>query len=1058
MHKKTLLNKSVSVALAAAMTLTSTVPAMAEDMTEMVTEAVVETENETEAPDESIVEENIPEETEDITVNDNSADEEEDLQVIDETEDIVEESQEPALQAAAPDVAAQTAEICQISISVDVDDDYNGEVDVPEYAIPVPELVLTNGKENRTLKYNEGTDQFEGEVPYGDWTIAFAKAADSYHDWNVTKKITLNDAEQDFGITVSAVKKAATISFVDSETGKIIKSNAAKVELYDDFSMEGTPFTVKNSSGKAATSFTAENGTVRFGSELYCGKYTVKTIQAPDGYTIDSETQMELAKSSGQNTDIKISCTAVKQDASCTVTDSKKGKALNGRKLSLTAEEDITDQNGTVLIKKGESVAAENTDNTGKAVFKNLRPGKYAVTSEADDIYEAKKCSITVTGSDKAEIKLDLSIFKGTITVKRNDYPGSGMEYQVIAENVCDGNRTERDGFAKGTVVETIKTASNSTAVTKNLPAGTYKIVESYCKEDFTHVNGEFPVTIKNGALNPVVAIDAETFSQELKLTVSDIETKKAVGKGFTYDLIAEAVLDGAGEERPGYEKGKVIATVSTDANGVCSIPGLYTGKYILKAKAAKSGYALSLDETEIQIKNNGSSTKTEAVTVEPTVVEILSAVKDTNTSINMVTYHAGVKFRVKKSGTADNDSQIYTTDKNGKIRIPYLEANTSYSIQQISAVQGYTPDGTVRVVKVEENGRFKKGEDTTSSMQVEFCSLGAGEKDPINKPGEEKPGAVLSKELSVSMKENTYSHTGSKIEPAVEVKLSNGKVLDSAYYLVTYENNINEGTAIVTVTGKGLYTGFKGNGTFTIEAKNRIFTVTGLKEAYDYTGAALKPKVKVQLADGKVLSSADYSVSYNNNLNPGKATVTIKGKGTYWRYSGTASFQISPTFAVKASKATYTYSGRAFKPAVTVKIAGKKISSRYYTVSYKNNKNVGTATVEVKGKGRYSKFKGTSTFRIVPKKAALSSTGSTRNKLSLKWRKVTGANTYEVQVATNRKFTSGLKTYKVTKNTLSVSGLKRRTRYYIRMRAVRHTKAGNYYGAWSSVKNKKTK
>ena len=51
-----------------------------------------------------------------------------------------------------------------------------------------------------------------------------------------------------------------------------------------------------------------------------------------------------------------------------------------------------------------------------------------------------------------------------------------------------------------------------------------------------------------------------------------------------------------------------------------------------------------------------------------------------------------------------------------------------------------------------------------------------------------------------------------------------------------------------------------------------------------------------------------------------------------------------------------------------------------------------------------------------------------------------------------------GLKTYKVTKNTLSVSGLKRRTRYYIRMRAVRHTKAGNYYGAWSSVKNRKTK
>lgn len=60
------------------------------------------------------------------------------------------------------------------------------------------------------------------------------------------------------------------------------------------------------------------------------------------------------------------------------------------------------------------------------------------------------------------------------------------------------------------------------------------------------------------------------------------------------------------------------------------------------------------------------------------------------------------------------------------------------------------------------------------------------------------------------------------------------------------------------------------------------------------YSGKALKPAVTVTL-DGKTLKSGtDYSVAYKNNVNCGKATVTVTGKGDY-EGSKSGSFIIKP-------------------------------------------------------------------------------------------------------------------------------------------------------------------
>ncbi len=69
----------------------------------------------------------------------------------------------------------------------------------------------------------------------------------------------------------------------------------------------------------------------------------------------------------------------------------------------------------------------------------------------------------------------------------------------------------------------------------------------------------------------------------------------------------------------------------------------------------------------------------------------------------------------------------------------------------------------------------------------------------------------------------------------------------------------------------------------------------------------------------------------------------------------------------IKLSATSYTYNGSAKKPSVTVKgYDGKTISSSNYTVTYKNNKNAGTATATVTFKGNYSGTKKL-TFKINP-------------------------------------------------------------------------------------------
>ena len=133
-----------------------------------------------------------------------------------------------------------------------------------------------------------------------------------------------------------------------------------------------------------------------------------------------------------------------------------------------------------------------------------------------------------------------------------------------------------------------------------------------------------------------------------------------------------------------------------------------------------------------------------------------------------------------------------------------------------------------------------------------------------------------------------------------------------------------------------------------------------------------------------------------------------------------------------------------------------KRLSGKYYTVSYKNNKNVGYGTVTVKGKGSYSKTSGTAKFKINLKKTKLSSAKSTKKKtFTTTWKKTGGNSGWQVQYSTNKKFRSGVRTVNLKANNtkLTVRKLKSRKNYYVRIRSYKKVRKQTWYSGWSSVK-----
>ena len=237
--------------------------------------------------------------------------------------------------------------------------------------------------------------------------------------------------------------------------------------------------------------------------------------------------------------------------------------------------------------------------------------------------------------------------------------------------------------------------------------------------------------------------------------------------------------------------------------------------------------------------------------------------------------------------------------------------------------------------------------------------------------------------------------------------------------------------------------------------------SVTLSTSTYAYDGKAKTPSVNVKVNGKTLKKDTDYTVSYSNNTKVGTAKVTITGKGNYTG-SVSKTYSIKNNFkkATVSSISTKAFTGKNITQSITVKYNGKTLKKGTdYTVSYSNNKNIGTATVKITGKCSYTGTI-TKTFKINPAKQEIQKLTAKSKAFFVDWAQKGSATGYEIQYATNSKFTSAKKVTITNNKTdkTTVSKLSGKKKYYVRVRSYTTVKGTKYYGAWSASKSVTTK
>lgn len=289
----------------------------------------------------------------------------------------------------------------------------------------------------------------------------------------------------------------------------------------------------------------------------------------------------------------------------------------------------------------------------------------------------------------------------------------------------------------------------------------------------------------------------------------------------------------------------------------------------------------------------------------------------------------------------------------------------------------GDTDEGTTPAVPETPDG----SETTEPGAPAEGDGANQGGTD--EQPAQSQPIDLANEQVSIALADPgaRFVYNGQEFKPAVVVKDGDRTLELNTDYTVSYENNVNAGTAQVVVTGASSLVSGTRTLSFTIEPQNIASYDAGPIVSATYNGSPVEQsKLEVKNGTSILRNGIDYTVSYKNNVNAGTATLRISGINNF-AGEKELKFTITPASMAKTTVVmpNETHTGQALTPAplsVTLGDIQLVAGVDYDVVGYANNTNVGNATATLQGKGN---FEGTvvANWKIVQQ--GTSDTGTTQ-------------------------------------------------------------------------------
>lgn len=238
-----------------------------------------------------------------------------------------------------------------------------------------------------------------------------------------------------------------------------------------------------------------------------------------------------------------------------------------------------------------------------------------------------------------------------------------------------------------------------------------------------------------------------------------------------------------------------------------------------------------------------------------------------------------------KVTASCESESTIYTAEATFTVEPREIEAKDVAFDKELT----YTGNELTQTVTVTVNGKtLTVGTDYTVSdlTGTEPGSYPVTVAGTGNYTGEVTKSFTISKaqisSAAITYDAGPYGYTGKEWKPEVTVSFNSATLTAGNDYTVSYENNINAGTAKIIITGIGdHFTGLTEK-TFTINSAEISGCTFAPIADVTYNTKAHTPEVTVAISGRTLEADKDYTVSYASNVIAGTATVTVTGKGNF--------------------------------------------------------------------------------------------------------------------------------------------------------------------------------
>ncbi|KXY08055.1 SpaA isopeptide-forming pilin-related protein [Bacillus sp. FSL K6-0067] len=494
-----------------------------------------------------------------------------------------------------------------------------------------------------------------------------------------------------------------TIKKSQTETLHITAKNAltkgavelSKVDDIDGTKLEGAVFNIVDMNGTVIHKdlVTNSKGKIEI-DDLRPGDYQFIETKAPKHYVLD-ETPIHFTIEKGQKKAISLTAKNSLQQGSIELL---KVDDLNDQMKLSDAVFNLLDQNGKVLK------TDLKTNNEGKIVVENLRPGTYQfVETTAPKHYDLDKKTIVVTveksQKDIATITMKNSLTKGGVELSKvDDVDGTTLEGAVF--NIVDMN---------GTVIrENLTTNSQGKISVSDLRPGDYQFIEMHAPTHYDLNKEPIPFTIEKGQAEPI------------SVTAKNSLTKGAVELSKVDDVDGTA-LKGAVFNIIDLSNGKdVHINLTTDADGKISVSDLRPGDYQFVETKAPEHY--KLDSTPLKFTIKKSQAEKLQVTAKNSLIEgAVELIKVDD--INLDTKLSDAVFNIIDAKGKIVRTNL-TTDKDGKVSASNLrpgdyqfvetKAPKHYDLNQTPIPFTIEKSQTTHVSVTAKNGLTKGGVELT--------------------------------------------------------------------------------------------------------------------------------------------------------------------------------------------------------------------------------------------------------------------------------------------------------------------------------------------------------